>query len=89
VQRGQVDQAEMFARELPNPLPLAYALQLVAVYARMGSPKFEPAAVRLLGRLALEGRDMTLGDVQLAAAALASLRGRRSDRASEILGRLV
>ena len=89
VQRGQVEQAELFAKELPNPLPLAHALQLVCLCARMGSPKFEPAAVRLLGRLALEGRDMNLGDVQLAAAALAALRGRRSDRASEILGRLL
>jgi hypothetical protein len=39
--------------------------------------------------MALEGRDMTLGDIQLAAAALAALRGRRSDRASETLARLL
>jgi hypothetical protein len=64
-------------------------LQLVVLYARVGSAKFELAAVRLLGRLAREGRDMGLGDLQLAAAATAALRGRRSDHASDALRRLV
>jgi hypothetical protein len=34
-------------------------------------PKFEPAAVRSLARLALEGREVRLSELQLAAAALA------------------
>ena len=37
--------AEDAARELPN-LSLADALQLVHLYAELGSPKFEPAARR-------------------------------------------
>ena len=41
----------------------------------MNSPKFEPAAVRLLGRISLEGPEQTLSSVQLAAAALGELRG--------------
>ena len=39
--------------------------------------QFEPAAVRWLARLALEESDVGLADVQLAAAALRCLRGRR------------
>jgi hypothetical protein len=56
-------------------LSLKDALALVRLYATVNSPKFEPAAVRLLGRLSLEGRDQTLSSVQLAAAALSELRG--------------
>ncbi len=41
--------AEDAARELPN-LPLEDALQLVHLYAERGSPKFEKAAMRWLGR---------------------------------------
>lgn len=51
-------------------------LALVGLYAAAGFPKFEPAAVRWLPRLALEKHEVTLGHVQLAAAALAELRGK-------------
>jgi hypothetical protein len=54
-----------------------------------GDAKFEPAAVRWLARLALEGREMCLADVQLPAAALACLRGLRADRAEKTLLRLL
>jgi len=46
--------AEDAARELPN-LPLEDALQLVHLYAERGSPKFERAALRWLGRYLAEG----------------------------------
>ena len=46
---------------------------LLALYAAEGSPKFGKAAVRWLGRLALESDDLSLHDVQLAAAALHAL----------------
>ncbi len=82
--RGSIDQAEHAAREL-GWLSLVDALSLVVAYARTGSPKFEPAAVRWLARLALEGRDLRLPDLQLAAAALACLRGARSERAEKTL----
>ena len=41
--------AEDAARELPK-LPLEDALQLVHLYAERGSPKYEKAALRWLGR---------------------------------------
>ena len=48
-----------------------------------------PAALRWLARLALEGREMRLNEIQLAAAALASLRGRRHEQAEKTLLRLL
>lgn len=78
----------MAAREL-GWLSLMDALSLVTCYARSGSPKFETAAVRWLARLALEGSDVGLADVQLAAAALACLRGRRHEKAEKTLLRLL
>ena len=65
------------------------ALALVVGYARAGSPKFEPVAVRWLARLALEGRDVRLAEVQLAAAALACLRVQRHETAEKTLFRLL
>jgi hypothetical protein len=86
--RGQVFQAEMAAREM-GWVSLIHALSLVVLYARVESPKFEPAAVRWLARLALEGRDVGLDEIQLAAAALASLRGPRHERAAKTLSSLL
>ena len=74
----------MAARELGR-LNLIDALSLVVVYAATGSPKFEAAAVRWLARLALEGRDVRIGDLQLAAAALGGLKGRRRRQAEQTL----
>ena len=82
--RGQVAQAEMAAREL-GWVSLMHALLLVALYAREESPKFEAAAVRWLARYALEGRDVGLHEIQLAAAPLACLRGPRHERARKTL----
>jgi len=78
----------MAAREMGR-LSFIDALSLVVAYARVGSPKFELAAVRFLARLALEGREMGLTDVQLAAAALACLRSRRHEKAEKTLLRLL
>jgi hypothetical protein len=66
--------AELAAREA-GPLPLEDALSLVLLYEAERSPKYDRAAVRLLGRLCDDG-ERTLRDAQLAAAALASLRDR-------------
>jgi hypothetical protein len=62
--------AELAAREAGR-LPLEDTLALVALYARLDDDKFERAAVRWLARYALERRP-TLGEVQLAVAALAT-----------------
>lgn len=78
----------MAAREM-GQLSLMHALSLVVLYARTGSSKFEPAAVRWLARLALEGREVRLNEIQLAAAALACLRGPRHERAQKTLLRLL
>jgi len=86
--RGHVEQAEMAAREMGR-LSLIHALSLVVLYARTGSPKFEPAAVRWLARLALERAEVRLSELQLAAAALACLRSRRHEPAEKTLLRLL
>ena len=72
--RGNIDHAEMAAREL-GYLSLIDALSLVVGF--------------WLARLALEGRDVGLADVQLAAAALACLRTRRHEKAEKTLLRLL
>ena len=45
----------------------------------------KPAAVRWLGRLALEAPEIRLADLQLGAAALATALGRRRERAERTL----
>jgi hypothetical protein len=54
-------------------MSLMHALSLVVLY------------VRWLARFALEGREVRLADVQLAAAAFASLRGQRHEKAEKTL----
>jgi hypothetical protein len=84
IEQRNVLQAEMAARELEH-VTLRDALKLVVLYADEGSPKFEPAALRWLARLALEGRDLRVVELQLAGAALLNLRGLRRDRAEKTL----
>src|SRR5215218_4964183 len=54
-----VFRAETAAREMGH-MSLPNALRLVCLYAAVDSDKFEPAAVRFLGRLSLERRGQTL-----------------------------
>jgi hypothetical protein len=54
IERRTLWMAEDAARELPN-LPLEDTLQLVYLYAKRGSPKFERAAGRWLVRYMTEG----------------------------------
>jgi hypothetical protein len=62
------------ARELPQ-IALDDALRICLVL-RDGDPgRYERAAVRWLGRFALEGRAVTIGDLRSAAAALQDLPG--------------
>jgi hypothetical protein len=81
---GNLSEAEAAARELRR-LSLHDALRLLVLYAQKRDAKFEHAAVRWLGRLALERRDIGLAELQVAAAALACLHGRRADTAAETL----
>ena len=59
------------------------ALRLVCVYAEADSEKFEPAAVKVVGRLIAERRT-TISSIHLAAA-LVELRGHRREAAIKIL----
>jgi hypothetical protein len=76
--------AELAAREMGH-VPLDDALALVTLYATAGSPKAEPAAVRWLARLALERPRTTIGELQLAAAALGQLAERPKTAARTLL----
>ena len=72
IERRSLVLAELAAREA-SYLSLTDALGLVALYAAAEDPKFARASARWLGRLALEKPELTLVDVQVAAAALAAL----------------
>jgi hypothetical protein len=84
IEAQSVVMAELAAREMGH-VPLADALSLVILYAVAGSPKAEPAAVRWLARLALERPRTTIGELQLAAAALAQLSERPKTAARTLL----
>ncbi len=74
------------ARELPQ-VSLDDALRICLVL-RGGDPaRYDRAAVRWLGRFALEGRGVTIEDLRLAAQALDELPARAAD-AMECLQRL-
>jgi hypothetical protein len=74
------------ARELPK-VALDDALRICLVL-RGGDPdRYERAAVRWLGRFALEAREATIADLRLAAGALDSL-PEHPDKAMELLQRL-
>jgi hypothetical protein len=74
------------ASELPQ-IALDDALRICLVF-RDGNPdRYERAAVRWLGRLALEARSVTIDDLRSAADALDALPDRQSD-AMERLQRL-
>ena len=75
LERCHVFGAEVAAREMAF-LSLRDALGLLALYAAEDSPKFDKAATRWVGRLALESDDLSLDDLQLAAAALGAMRAR-------------
>ena len=83
LERRHIFGAEVAAKEMAF-LSLRDALGLLALYGAEDSPKFDRGAVRWLGRLALESDDLSLDDLQLAAAALQGLR-RRPDSTLEVL----
>jgi hypothetical protein len=54
-------------------VPLRDALGLLALYATGGDRKYERASARWLARLTLEKPELTIAEVQFAAAALAAM----------------
>jgi hypothetical protein len=71
------------ALELPR-IALDDALRICLVLRGSDPERYERAAVRWLGRFALEARNATIGDLRLAAEALDAL----PDRAAEAMERL-
>ena len=74
------------ARELPQ-VSLDDALRICLVLRGGDAARYERAAVRWLGRFALEGRGVTIEDLRLAAQALDELPARAGE-AMECLQRL-
>jgi hypothetical protein len=71
------------ARELPR-VALDDALRICLVLRDGDADRYQRAAVRWLGRFALDARDVTIEDLRLAAEALDALR----DRTTEAMERL-
>ena len=59
------------AAELPGPLPLEDALEVLALIARADPERYQRAAARWAGRAALEHPDVELTELALVIAALA------------------
>jgi hypothetical protein len=74
------------ARELPK-VSLDDALRICLVLRGSDPSRYERAAVRWLGRFALEAREVTIGDLRLAAGALDAL-PEHPGEAMELLQRL-
>ena len=87
-ERGNYLVALGLARQLA-PLSLGDALSLLVLIAKHEPHRFDAAAVRWHGRLALEGRGIDLRSSTLAAAALCALSGPASDQAERVLRSLV
>ena len=66
------------ARELPT-IALDDALQICLVLRNGNAERYERAAVRWLGRFALEGRDVSINELRAAADALDRLPDRTQD----------
>lgn len=83
LETGNAAMVSAAARELPQ-VALDDALRICLVL-RGGDPvRYERAAVRWLGRFALEAREVTIDDLRLAADALDAL----PERAAEAMERL-
>jgi len=83
---GNLNLVRAAAAELPR-VGLADALEVCLLLRDDAGERFERAAVRWLGRFALEGRDVTLDAIQAAAGALDALPS-RPETSMEALNRL-
>jgi len=73
------------AAELPR-VGLEDAFRICLVFLQREQACYEPAAVRWLGRLALEARGLSLAEAQIAAAALGGLPGLAPEGSAQTLG---
>lgn len=86
LETGNASPVAAAARELPQ-VALDDALRICLVLRGGDAQRYERAAVRWLGRFALEAHGVTIEDLRLAADALAALPERTAD-AMECLQRL-
>ena len=84
IENGNLVVAEQVAREVPN-LTLEEALRLLFLYAEKDPIKYDRAALRWLARYLRDGKAVTLLKAQLAASALAELRGVERQHAAKLL----
>jgi hypothetical protein len=87
IESGNLVAAESSAREVGR-LTLEEALRLLFLYAEKDPVKYERAALRWPARYLGEGKDVSLLKAQLAASALAELRGGEREHAARLLGEL-
>jgi hypothetical protein len=87
IEQGNLVMAEQVAREVTN-LTLEEALRLLFLYAEKDPIRFEKAALRWLCMYVAKGEAVTLLKVQLAATALAELRGVERAHAARLLSDL-
>jgi hypothetical protein len=87
IENGNLVVAEQVAREVAN-LTLEEALRLLFLYAEKEPARYENAALRWLDLYLAKGKDVTLLKVQLAASALAELRGVERAYAARLLAEL-
>jgi hypothetical protein len=86
LETGNVTLVTTAARELPY-VRLDDALRICLVLRGADPDRYERAAVRWLGRFALEARQVTISDLRVAAGALAAL-PEHATEAMELLQRL-
>jgi hypothetical protein len=84
IENGNLVVAEQVAREVTN-LTLEKALRLLFLYAEKDPARYETAALRWLSMYVKKGKDVSLLKAQLAASALAGLRGGESEHAARLL----
>ena len=87
IERGNLTLAEQVAREVPN-LTLEEALRLLFLYAENDPLRYEKAALRWLDLYLANGKAVSLLKVNLAASALAELRGVERAHAAKLLAEL-
>jgi hypothetical protein len=87
IERRNLAMAEQVAREVTN-LTLEEALRLLFLYAEKDPLRYERAALRWLDLYLAKGKAVSLLKAQLAATALAELRGVERAHAAKLLTRV-
>lgn len=73
IDSGNLERVQQLARSISGSVKLHDALRIVLMLREAGRDRYERAAVRWVGRFALEARGVTIADVQEAAHLLDAL----------------